>query len=558
MYLKDEVCRLLDRSLNEETSCDDLNSPSKRYVDALWMLLKKENHTKKLDFIRLYITMLNHTNLDVLKVNFVVTLYNKWINHPRVFEDIDLIIKRIRLKNIDQEFLLLVVENSMLDKPNRTLHIARLYLLIHGINAGMINEKELISSGLLIKAILTLTINSNDQTLLIKRFNSVPNHYYRYMFFLVRSLLDNKVDKLSLSEIIRIHFSQTGNSLEWNAHTKQFFEVLVKIFSNDILLYLKNYEIKKIYFLYSYQPILFERLRIEGLRELNIKNVVDVLFQNFMFPRSLLYSFVFDKLSIQERKWFEFELTNNNIVNAENLPFKLTKNAAHVFRCMNEDVGLSVTRTLVYAQIFSIIENKPFAIAVAHCIRNFADSSYWIDNMVLLYKKGLASGDVREIMDYINEIVFIQRTPLVLKNKSLENLFRDIEQWHRNLSLQNFEKTLAKKKLPSAHIPEFKIYFNNTFYKIVQLKKLGELFIEGSNLKHCVFSYKNYCLKKESYIFSLMQINVDTSFTSLVTIELNSNKKIIQARGKFNRDATADELMIIQSWAKENSLLISI
>ena len=92
----------------------------------------------------------------------------------------------------------------------------------------------------------------------------------------------------------------------------------------------------------------------------------------------------------------------------------------------------------------------------------------------------------------------------------------------------------------------------------MQLKKLGELFIEGSNLKHCVFSYKNYCLKKESYIFSLMQINVDKSFTSLVTIELNSNKKIIQARGKFNRDATADELMIIQSWAKENSLLISI
>ena len=74
MYLKDEVCRLLDRSLNEETSCDDLNSPSKRYVDALWMLLKKENHTKKLDFIRLYITMLNHTNLDVLKVNFVVKI----------------------------------------------------------------------------------------------------------------------------------------------------------------------------------------------------------------------------------------------------------------------------------------------------------------------------------------------------------------------------------------------------------------------------------------------------------------------------------------------------
>ena len=542
MYLKDEICILLDKRLNEETSFDDANSPSKRYVDALWVLLKNENHTKKLDFIRLYISMLNHTNLEVFKVNFVVTLYNKWINHPRVFEDIDLIIKRIKLKNINQEFLILVIENLMLDKPNRTLHNARLYLLIHGINAGMINEKELISSGLLIKAVLTLTINSNDQTLLIKRFNSVPNHYYRCMFFLVRSLLDNKVDKLSLSEIIRIHFSQTGNSLEWNAHTKQFFGVLVNIFSNDILLYLKNYEIKKIYFLYSYQSILFERLRIEGLRELNIKNVVNVLFQNFMFSRSFLYSFVFDRLSIQERKWFEFELTNNNIVNAENLPFKLTKKAAHVFRCMHEDVGLSVTRTLVYAQIFSIIENKPFALAVAHCIRNLADSSYWIESMVLLYNKGLASGDVREVMDYMHEIVFIQCTPLVLKNKSLDNLFRDIEQWHLMLSIQEYQKSIPKKKLPGAEIPKYQICYNEKNYVILQLKKLKELFNEGKDLNHCVYSYKDFCMKEESYIFSLRLKNIGQSQTALITIELDRNKTIIQARGKFNRAATEEEL----------------
>jgi hypothetical protein len=558
MYLKNEISLLLNRKVNGERDHTLVNSPSERYVDSLWILLRNEKSDKKVAFIKLYLSLLNNTNLEVLKVNLVVSMYYKWINYPMLFKDINLIIRRIGLKDLDQEFWSLVIENSMLDKPIRSLHFARLHLLIHAIKAGMIYKKELVYNGLLVKTLLKFNINSINQILLKKGFNKLTTHYYRCMFFLVRNLIDNKIDNLIIAEIIQIHFSQTENSLEWNNHTKQFFEVLNKKLPKDYLLYLNKYEIKKIYFLYTYQSTLFERFNKESLTEINLKNILEILFQNFMISRVFLHNYKKNYISEIEKEWFMMELQGKNLRYSSKLPFKLTQRAAHFFRCMNEDIGLTVTRSLIYAQVFILTSNHAFSQAVATCIRNISESEYWIESMSILYKKGLESGDVNEVMDYINEIVFVQQSKIDIKNKSLENLYRDVEQWHRNLSLQKFEKTLAKKKLPSANIPVFDISFNNTFYKIMQLKKLGELFNEGYNLKHCVYSYRNYCLKKESYIFSLMHKNIDSSFTSLITIELDGKKKIIQARGKFNRSVNEDELSIIQLWADENNLLLAI
>ena len=39
-----------------------------------------------------------------------------------------------------------------------------------------------------------------------------------------------------------------------------------------------------------------------------------------------------------------------------------------------------------------------------------------------------------------------------------------------------------------------------------------------------------------------------------ITIEINSRKEIIQARGRFNRVPTEAEKSIIKRWAKENQL----
>jgi hypothetical protein len=46
--------------------------------------------------------------------------------------------------------------------------------------------------------------------------------------------------------------------------------------------------------------------------------------------------------------------------------------------------------------------------------------------------------------------------------------------------------------------------------------------------------------------------------SSIVTIELDEYNQIIQAKGKFNRPSTEDELSIIKMWADENSLSLAI
>ena len=224
---------------------------------------------------------------------------------------------------------------------------------------------------------------------------------------------------------------------------------------------------------------------------------------------------------------------------------------------MPEDVGLTVTRSLIYAQIFTLTEDNPFALAVAYCLRNIRECDFWIETMTVLHKKGLESGDVGEFMDYINEIVFVQHTNIHLKNKSLENLKRDIEQWHQDIYSQEFRKKMRIRKLPSALIPEFKILHNDLEYSIIQLKRNVELYNEGENLGHCVYTYQEYCLQKKAYIFSLRCNFLEIPACRLITIELDDKKQIRQARGKYNRSTTHEERLIIQMWADENKLLVA-
>ena len=157
-------------------------------------------------------------------------------------------------------------------------------------------------------------------------------------------------------------------------------------------------------------------------------------------------------------------------------------------------------------------------------------------------------------MDYINEKVFVRGEIIDLKHKKLENLKREIEAWHEQLRAQTLLRRIGTRKLPDAEIPEFIILIDDSVYAVKQLKRTNELFDEGSSLSHCVYTYRKYCMRKETFIFSLRRFDLNSPEIPLITIELDRFSRIHQAKGKFNRQATDEEKSIIRMWALENKL----
>lgn len=76
---------------------------------------------------------------------------------------------------------------------------------------------------------------------------------------------------------------------------------------------------------------------------------------------------------------------------------------------------------------------------------------------------------------------------------------------------------------------------------------------EGRLLGHCVGSYVQYVLNKSSIIV-FMRTKADKN-TPLVTIEIKPlDRRISQARGKFNRALTYDEKVFIEEYAEKKKL----
>ena len=69
-------------------------------------------------------------------------------------------------------------------------------------------------------------------------------------------------------------------------------------------------------------------------------------------------------------------------------------------------------------------------------------------------------------------------------------------------------------------------------------------------MRHCVGSYAERCLRGYTKIISLRDIEVNQN---LLTIEI-SNEKIVQVKGRLNREPYKNEKNIIQKFADKNSI----
>lgn len=91
-------------------------------------------------------------------------------------------------------------------------------------------------------------------------------------------------------------------------------------------------------------------------------------------------------------------------------------------------------------------------------------------------------------------------------------------------------------------------------WAFMELTSGKELFEEGQSQNHCVASYATRCVAGHSAIFSMKRDG-----KRCLTIEICPKRRVlVQARGRFNRDRTPQEEIVINKWLTETVRAVGV
>jgi len=146
-----------------------------------------------------------------------------------------------------------------------------------------------------------------------------------------------------------------------------------------------------------------------------------------------------------------------------------------------------------------------------------------------------------------------------MKGRSVLAVIRGMNEWHGELTKQrNFEEHNYKpsgfkcghwevtKKERTGHVHEI--------WRIEEILSSKELHKEGSTHHHCVASYGKSISSGHTSIWSMSRND-----EKMITIEVrNLQRRIVQARGRYNRMYDSEEYKYMLSWAQDVGLIIDI
>jgi len=153
------------------------------------------------------------------------------------------------------------------------------------------------------------------------------------------------------------------------------------------------------------------------------------------------------------------------------------------------------------------------------------------------------------IIDYVYNLKFIERVDYKINHRNPLNLLIAIDEWHQKLAERDIQKVYWKGFDIKNYEPLKENPNSLETFTITQIKSSINLKLEGKELRHCVFSYLNSCVKEQTSIWSYKEFGVRT-----LTIALAPNGNITQVRGKCNRVMNLSERKNILKWVSKNNL----
>lgn len=236
-----------------------------------------------------------------------------------------------------------------------------------------------------------------------------------------------------------------------------------------------------------------------------------------------------------------------------------TKKEAHLFvSCPHL---LDIEDVLVYAVAKAAGADEGHALRLARTKLNRKEFNDFWRGVIRFFSVNRTESieQTNDLIDYISaKYVENRNFTLFGSGHTVNSLLIKTEEWHRAL---NRAKVLGDTQW-EGHAVEDSVFErvdqlgNKVFWELKQIKSSKALAAEGTCMRHCVLSYKTYCVKGTTSIWQLLYIDATGTSHNKLTIELNNAGTIVQARGLANRAARNDELGVLKQWCAKEGFTI--
>lgn len=243
------------------------------------------------------------------------------------------------------------------------------------------------------------------------------------------------------------------------------------------------------------------------------------------------------------------------------LPVSFTRKMCHDFMTTPADVGFF--KALRRTQVRSSGGDDRFLSAwmntqAGNRLHTAEDEAFWSTVIEWFAKNPMM--DRNQVGPMVDYIVWRRRQDRAfsIKGRGVLAMMRGMEDWH-NLLAQ--AKTINGAPFRPSGFKPFELVkghrdahgnFISEVWKLEEILNRKTLDAEGRVLKHCVYSYVSSIESGRTSIWSLT-LNGERMITVEVRNDIN---RIVQARGKMNRQSTAREFSVITEWANKNGLQV--
>lgn len=230
----------------------------------------------------------------------------------------------------------------------------------------------------------------------------------------------------------------------------------------------------------------------------------------------------------------------------------LTKMETHLF--LNCPHDLSFEQILVWAAAKTFASNDGLALRLAHSKLNTLHFNPFLKTIIYFFAKN-PPNSLEEINDLVDFIMYRQESNTwTLAGRTLDSLRQKCKDWHFELRRI---KVMGIHEWEGAPIPDSVIKTGSEqqpmVWRFTQIKTSKILAAEGTAMRHCVYGYRDSCIRGYTSIWSLC-LDEHGNLSRKVTIELNNDGRIVQARGLANRLMRPEERHVVGLWARANGL----
>ncbi len=278
---------------------------------------------------------------------------------------------------------------------------------------------------------------------------------------------------------------------------------------------------------------------------------------------------------LPQHHWYK-QLGLGQSIRTVRLPLRMTKAMAHLFtQAPHHYTAIAALR---WAQVRGLGGREALARAVAgtRLGKVLENEEFWESVLYFFINHpSLEHAAVGPVVEYLQHQRFEWREAVSpegvlgkqppprpdfsMKGRSAASICRLVEEWHKQLGQDNDRPCVY---WPHSPFKDFRLIEgsealgNMRVWTITELLTSRALSLEGQAMRHCVATYAERCVRKQTSIWS-MQVENQRGRHRVLTIEVDlARRTICQVRGKCNRLAQEREREVVERWAGRDGLQI--